>query len=464
MNKYSLLILTVLLAFTSCQTKQEQLSEKIENSLNESEFNGYLYVEQDMEVLYNNGIQSPTLTLPSLNYETPTFLASLTKLFTEIAVLKLSELGLIDLNAPIATYREDFKPEFGQKLTVLDLLKMKSGLPREISQKETMTFVQYNQNMFAGPFLDTIPDFELSFEPGTKEEYSNLNYWILGSIIEGVTDKNLHDALEQLIFEELKMANSGLMSTEPSLVDGYVFKENQLQVDNSNYQGRYASGGCYSTAEDLVILSKALQGSEFLSPASKDLLTNSTNKIEAYGSLPGYSNMYIQDLDKNYTIIALNNLGLRDLSAMTKLKSGIETSLGFEAVAGSRKKVRLNPVSKLSDAVSIEKSFKAWIEAAETTDATEIFEAINSASVQGSMSEDDRTWEDLSQLNKTLPNFRALGFRWVKDEAPKGIEVWFGSDDEGKLAVRWLLSETDSTRVENLFIMPDDMTWQGNAY
>ncbi|MCB9329996.1 MAG: serine hydrolase [Lewinellaceae bacterium] len=54
---------------------------------------------------------------------TKVYLASLTKLFTEVAILKLNEQGLIDLNATIDKYRNDFKPNFGRHIKILELLK-----------------------------------------------------------------------------------------------------------------------------------------------------------------------------------------------------------------------------------------------------------------------------------------------------------------------------------------------------
>lgn len=463
MNRFLILSIFIKLALISCQSEKDSIHEVIANTIEKSDFNGYLYVEKNGVVLFDDAIVSPSLDLSIPNDTTKIYIASLTKLLTEVAVLRLNQEGVIDLNASINAYRSTFKPSFGDRISIDNLLKMSSGLPRELSQ-DVLPNVLFNNRNFAGPFLDSIPDFELSFEPGSSTEYSNLNYWILGTIIEQVTDKSLHDAFKDLIFDELNMNNTGVFNNGSPIKKGYVFTDNEWKQDASNYQGRYASGGGYSTIEDLVIFSRALSDEGFLSSKNRKYLESNKFKIEVFGSLPGYSNMFIVDFENNYTIILLNNTGLKDLSDVLKLKTNIENELGVKQSKNTRRVVKLDPVHNLNDSLVLEKSLKSWIGAVETKNADEIFKAIENASMEGSMEKDDRTWDDLSQLNKTLPNFRALGYRWVKDLDPKGIEVWFGSDSEGKLAIRWLLSEKDSSKVENLFIMPEDMTWQGKSY
>jgi len=80
------------------------------------------------------------------------------------------------------------------------------------------------------------------------------------------------------------------------------------------------------------------------------------------------------------------------------------------------------------------------------------------------MSPEDATWQELGKLNQLLPNFEIKGFRWVRDQQPKGLEIWCESDSIGTLALRWIPSEIDTNKVENLFILPDDMEWMGKKY
>ncbi len=306
---------------------------------------------------------------------------------------------------------------------------MSSGLPRELSQ-DTLPYVLFNDRKFAGPFLDSIPDFELSFEPGSTTEYSNLNYWILGAIIEQVTDKSLHDAFKELIFDELGMRNTGIFNNLSPIQRGYMFTDNEWNLDTTNYQGRYASGGGYSTGKDLVRLSKALSEGNFLSSKNTEYLASTNHKIEVFGSLPGYSNMFVKDIESDYTIILLNNTGVRDLSDVAELKTNIENELGVSQTKNTRRVVRLDPIHTLDDSLVLEKSLKTWINTVENQNADEIFKAIENTSAKGSMDKNDRTWDDLGKLNKTLPNFRALGYRWVKDQSKDQRLVGFSAPEK----------------------------------
>ncbi|MCB9329995.1 MAG: hypothetical protein H6574_02845 [Lewinellaceae bacterium] len=91
------------------------------------------------------------------------------------------------------------------------------------------------------------------------------------------------------------MENSGLFKSAHPILKGYKFTREEWLVDSSEYSGRYASGGCYSTIKDMRIFGQCLVGNSFLNPGSKELLKSTANKIEIYGSLPGNSNMFILD-------------------------------------------------------------------------------------------------------------------------------------------------------------------------
>lgn len=164
-------------------------------------------------------------------------------------------------------------------------------------------------------------------------------------------------------------------------------------------------------------------------------------------------------------IVPDNTIELVFLSGtISILKGEIEHHLGVAESSASKKKVTLKPIHSLKDSDRLESACRRWIEAVESENAEAIFSVINSVSLQGAMDPNDPAWTELARLNSELPNFRALGFRNVIDQNPPGLEVWFGSDSEEKLAIRWLLSPSDSALVENLFIMPDDMTWLGQSY
>lgn len=464
--KRETLLLFVLFLVYSCQTKEEKLKESITQITTNAGFNGIIHLSHNNEILFQQAIHNRTTSLPVLDEHTPIYLASLTKLFTTLSILRLAENGKIDLDASISNYRKNFRPSFGQQITIRQLLNMTSGLPRELDETNSLKGVLYDKDGFAGPFLDTMPDFSLAFEPGSQQTYSNLNFWLLGSVIEAVTQQNLNDAFSYLLFTPLNMTNSGLFNPSQTPILGYISKENQWIKDTTNYTKRYASGGCYASIADLILLADAIKSKILFSEKLQaELYHSSTSVVEVYGSLPGFTNLFICDLESDYTLIVLNNVGITDLKQMTLLKNEICQILDIDLPTSPKsKKVALRPITTLSDSIPLEASMKQWVRAIEAQDKEAIFQILEKNAPTGEMKRTDPTWEEIITVSKMLPNFRVAGYRWLETEAPAGLEVWFECDGEAKLAFLWITDEGNTNKISALMVKPDDMEWLGRQY
>ncbi|MDV3307863.1 MAG: beta-lactamase family protein [Cyclobacteriaceae bacterium] len=115
--------------------------------------------------------------------ETSYHLFSITKTFTALAVLQLAEQGGLKLDAPVATYLNDFP--YGPAVTVDQLLSHTAGIPnpmplRWIHLEEEHT--QFDRDSFFKNIFAANP--KLAFSPGTRFKYSNLGYVLLGQLIE----------------------------------------------------------------------------------------------------------------------------------------------------------------------------------------------------------------------------------------------------------------------------------------
>ncbi|WP_299226869.1 serine hydrolase [uncultured Psychroserpens sp.] len=450
-----------------CQSPEEQIFQSINNILSSTEFNGIVYIEQNNVKLYQNKIANTNANIPIPNWDTKVYLASITKLFTEIVIVKLIEEKKLSLEGTINKYRKNFKPSFGRKITIGHLLKMTSGLPRELDKDNLMSSILFDINDFAGHYLDTIQDFKLKFEPGSDMEYSNLNYWLLGSVIEEVTGLNLNEAYSIYIFDPLGMKNSGYTNETP--IAGYIKEGNQWIEGHQNFKARYASGGCYSTLEDLIKLSKALKKDQFLNANSKHILYNSSEDkiIEIYGALPNYTNMIYFNHKNNITLIALNNIGVPDLNKMSEIKRSVEHI--FEVYPSNKKTKKksitlVNP-NNLNDSIPLEAAMKVWINAIENGNKDEMIDIYINNSVKNAIERDDPTWDEILKHRNSLPNFRAHGYRWVEDKDLNGIEVWFVCDNDDRIAFLWIVDEKTTKNVStSLFVMPDNMTWLGKKF
>jgi len=202
----------------------------------------------------------------------PMIAASVTKLFTTTCILKLCEQRRLSLENNISQYfNRDllsglhvFKGhEYSFDLTVSDLLFQTSGLPDEFESRNNAgilknaildedTYITFEQ------YLDEVKSLAPRFAPNTgkKAYYSNINFDLLGKILENVTEMSLADVYRQFIFTPLGMSKTYLPIDEKDFVPHVYLKSQKLERPKLIASCR-ASGGCISTAKDLMTFSKA---------------------------------------------------------------------------------------------------------------------------------------------------------------------------------------------------------------
>lgn len=136
-------------------------------------------------------------------------LASVSKSFTALSALLLWHDGLIDLDQPLATYIPEFKTADESEsslITVRELLNQTSGLPSTFSEP-----LAYHDGPEAfRQLVLAMSDVRLMNPPGSTFEYSNLNYSLLGALVERVSGLEFEDYVQQRIFTPLGMENSTL--------------------------------------------------------------------------------------------------------------------------------------------------------------------------------------------------------------------------------------------------------------
>ena len=139
--------------------------------------------------------------------QTPFILGSMSKSFTATAILQLVDEGRVALDAPVARYLPWFTlhdRRAAATITVRQLLNHTSGLPKsaglEIVRSQNAATVAQERRLLAAVRLD--------HAPGTAFEYSNANYWVLGRLLEVVTDTAYAVYVQRHIFAPLGMTRS----------------------------------------------------------------------------------------------------------------------------------------------------------------------------------------------------------------------------------------------------------------
>lgn len=165
---------------------------------------------------------------------------SLTKQFTAMGIFLLAQDGKLDLHADIGTWF----PKFANRgITIENLLVHTSGIPDLLNDSAP----EINQQYAALPFFtsdDVIAwavDRPLFFPVGTKTQYSNTGYLLLGKIIEKVSGQTLDTFFAARIFKPLGMhAAHGyqLMTILPNLALGYsIWNAEMATLDPHGMQG-----------------------------------------------------------------------------------------------------------------------------------------------------------------------------------------------------------------------------------
>ena len=207
-------------------------------------------------------------------------IGSMTKSFTGLAVQKLINYGLISGEDTVSELIPGFTAYFDSSevdITVENLLKQESGYTN--SEKD---YPSATEDMTLDSWAQSISGKELKSFPGTEYSYSNVNYNLLGLIIEKVTGRSYEDYMEKEVLEPLGLENVSVgMPQEGNIIEGSrlgfrISFEYKVPVR----QASIPAGYFYSNTEDIGIWMKAwIEGTD---PAMDDVVAQLTDKGDYY--------------------------------------------------------------------------------------------------------------------------------------------------------------------------------------
>ncbi len=187
-------------------------------------------------------------------------IASLTKQFTAACILLLQERGQLSVSDPVSKHIADL-PETWKPITIHQLLTHTSGLPNYAA----MPRVEGELNRTGATPRELIAVAAakpLEFAPGTRLQYTNTGYLLLGMVIEKVSGLRYAEFLQKNIFAPLQMTGSGYDDAATILsqrASGYMIKDGKItNADFIDMSVPNASGSIYSTVEDMYRWNEAL--------------------------------------------------------------------------------------------------------------------------------------------------------------------------------------------------------------
>ena len=235
--------------------------------------------------------------------QTPFLIGSLTKSITALAVMQLVEAGKVELDAPVQRYLPWFRvadPQASAQMTVRHLLNQTSSLPWLPSEVAMADF--YDRPDATERQARALSTLKLTRPVGSKVEYSNFNYNILGLIIEAASGESYSNYIQRHIFDPLEMRHSyttKVAAQQDNLAIGHRhwFSLPFPVLDMPIPRGSLPSGQLISSAEDMAhYLIANLNGGRFggkqiLSEEGIAELHNGVAEWRAMGSLVGYYGM-----------------------------------------------------------------------------------------------------------------------------------------------------------------------------
>jgi CubicO group peptidase (beta-lactamase class C family) len=190
--------------------------------------------------------------------QTPFVLGSTTKSVTALAVMQLVEAGKVELDAPIQRYLPWFRvadPQASAQMTVRHLLNQTSGLPI-IAGMVNLADLDDRPDA-AQRQAQSLSTLKLSHPVGTAFEYSNLNYNLLGLIVEAASGETYADYIQRHVFTPLEMRHSHTSQAaakQDDLAVGhrYWFGHPIAIPDLPIPRGSLPSGQLISSSEDMA--------------------------------------------------------------------------------------------------------------------------------------------------------------------------------------------------------------------
>jgi len=303
---------------TSC-SKNNELHKKYQSELKKGIDQGYpgmiLSIEKDGDIwIGSEGLSNIENQIKMLSNDR-FHLASVTKIFTAVAILRLIDRGKLKLNDKAIDYLDSSLVNpipYIEDIKIAQLLDHSSGiysfnndmvyLESLIGKKAFEDIKWSNEQYVSLAYGDRV---EPLGKPGSGNYYGDTNYILLGLIIEHVSGKPFRQFIKESILNPLKLNNTGFYSSIindsnvelPATIQGYLkssedleafitlhpnFKKTSNGLINTTSAGEKidASAGIVSTASDLMTFGIALYKGDLISENSLNWLLSIGQGIE----------------------------------------------------------------------------------------------------------------------------------------------------------------------------------------
>ena len=212
----TLLVTLALAGHGTAQSRAERAEDYLRAYHDLRRFHGAALVIDEGRVLYEGALGRVDLgAAEGPSVETRFRVAELTMPFTAAVILRLEEEGMLEIDAPVARYIEEYPRPQGDRITLHHLLTHSSGLP-DYTEAPAVPEEAAVGTLSPAEIVALTWSQPLAFEPGTRFARSSSGYVLLGWIAERVTGRPYAELLRRWILDPLALDDTGHDSAVPS--------------------------------------------------------------------------------------------------------------------------------------------------------------------------------------------------------------------------------------------------------
>jgi CubicO group peptidase (beta-lactamase class C family) len=262
----------------------KEISTTLDEAAKKENFSGTFLLAKQDQILFQKayGLAYRPFNVPN-DLDTKFSMASMSKLFTSVAIAQLVERKKLSLTDPISLYLKGWlDKKIAKQITVQDLLIHSSGLGSFFDDKDFQEKGGSGLYIAVKDYQPLVLKEKPRFKPGTSQLYSSTGYLLLGAIIEKVSGQTYFDYVQEHIFTPAGMTNSGFFQMDDSVsnlaigfgrekIDGKISWKNNLF---SNVLKGSPAGGGFSTVGDMFRFMQAITTYKLVSKATaRELLS-----------------------------------------------------------------------------------------------------------------------------------------------------------------------------------------------
>lgn len=315
-------------------TLNKRLSQLLAAKSEKGQFSGVVLVKQDESELIEGAYGYANRSWKVKNRADTRFrIASISKMFTAVAILSLIDAGKLSLEDSVVECLGLRNTRIPKEATVYHMLTMTSGIAdwfdesgdweanwAALCREHPIYLFRRNED-----YLPLFVNEEPVAPVGEKHQYNGASYILLGLIIEKLSGVSYFDYVRRHVFAKANMSRSDFLAldgVDDEVAEGHI----PITDEDENITGwktniysttpeAAADGGATSTAEDLVCFSQALRNGDLLSAEmTQEMLTpkvlQNDERIRGYTWKYGYGNFFI--LDEDEKIVRWGHTGEED--------------------------------------------------------------------------------------------------------------------------------------------------------